>query len=227
MHKGFALLLASSVAQALCRKEEPGLAPTAAGSTSSPSGRWSSLTECPLNARLETGVDLSFFLSGSTSSPSGWWSRLRRACSWCGRRRTRGFAPARPWTARARSTPSPCLRLLPTSRRAREARCGWRGEGRKQGRRTAGAAGVGSVGSAHMPVSAAVRVALPGGLGSLRIAASTYVRWRRLWLRPRCAVGGCEAERGYVIVMLYIDYDVYIIYTSAALAEAEVRCGWV
>jgi hypothetical protein len=24
--------------------------------------RWSSLTECPLNARLETGVDLSFFL---------------------------------------------------------------------------------------------------------------------------------------------------------------------
>ncbi len=25
--------------------------------------RWSSLTECPLNARLETGVDLSFFLS--------------------------------------------------------------------------------------------------------------------------------------------------------------------
>ncbi len=27
--------------------------------------RWSSLTECPLNARLETGVDLSF-ISGST-----------------------------------------------------------------------------------------------------------------------------------------------------------------
>jgi hypothetical protein len=27
--------------------------------------RWSSLTECPLNARLETGVDLSFFLSGA------------------------------------------------------------------------------------------------------------------------------------------------------------------
>jgi hypothetical protein len=26
-------------------------------------GRWSSLTECPLNARLETGVGLSFFLS--------------------------------------------------------------------------------------------------------------------------------------------------------------------
>jgi hypothetical protein len=28
-----------------------------------PSARWSSLTECPLHARLETGVDLSFFLS--------------------------------------------------------------------------------------------------------------------------------------------------------------------
>jgi hypothetical protein len=36
--------------------------------------RWSSLTECPLNARLETGVDLSFFLShaqgGTTLSGS-------------------------------------------------------------------------------------------------------------------------------------------------------------
>jgi hypothetical protein len=31
--------------------------------------RWSSLTECPRNARLETGVDLSFFLSSSGPHP--------------------------------------------------------------------------------------------------------------------------------------------------------------
>jgi hypothetical protein len=57
---------------ALARKAPPRLpSPFARGG--SPPGRlpppptldarWSSLTECPLNARLETGVDLSFFLS--------------------------------------------------------------------------------------------------------------------------------------------------------------------
>jgi hypothetical protein len=46
-----------------CGRARRSTPPRASRASPKHGGRWSSLTECPLNARLETGVDLSFFLS--------------------------------------------------------------------------------------------------------------------------------------------------------------------
>jgi hypothetical protein len=100
------------IAARICRPRTPA-APHGSGSPPPyhQPARWSSLTECPLNARLETGVDPSFFLS--ITSP-----RQPAPCA-CGTSARRPAAATQPCAA-------PCARSAATRAARPRARPAWR-----------------------------------------------------------------------------------------------------